>query len=216
MATAKQIAKMDYRAISQMSTEDLYKAARVLQKAANQNIDRLERAKRPVYSPALENLKESRGKDYKFSLRGKSPNVPNARNALMKEFFAAYNFLNSKTGTVMGARRYKKEVEQRIGFGRKLTDEEMKVFWKLYDKTSELGNLLAYGSDRAQQIVDEFTKGLYDDQQDTEEGENGEGRFKFSLLDLYSDDKDILKSNIERAALELNGQLLRDPSLFKK
>ena len=200
MPTAKQIIKMDYKSISQMTTEELYKAARVLQKAANQNIDRLERAKRPVYSPALENLKESRGQDYKFSLRGKSPNVPNARNALMKEFYAAYNFLNSKTGTVMGARRYKKEVEKRIGFGRKLSDAEMKVFWKLYDKASELGNILAYGSDRAQQIVNEYTRG------------NG----GVSLSELYSSDPGELNSNVERAALELNGQILRDPSYFKK
>ena len=124
--TSKELLNTDFKEINKLGTKELRKAVRVLADTANKRIRRLdERGLRP---PAVE--KVFRSGRTGFSTAGKN------RNALLKEFLDASNFLNAKTSTIKGAERQKARMGKSVGGD--LTDEQANKLWKAVGRMQEL------------------------------------------------------------------------------
>lgn len=131
-------------ALMAMSRRDLAKNVSILASAANKRLKRLDIS--GVYSPASEYVRTHGGN---FSVAGKN------QNQLLIEFFRVQQFLESKTSSVSGAKRWQKKVQKEVskaikartqlaGAGGKAIEkavndifndpEKRKVFWDLYSR----------------------------------------------------------------------------------
>lgn len=134
--------------LMQMSRKDLAKNISILSSAANKRLKRLEAS--GTYSPSAEWVYRHGGK---FSVAGKT------KNQLLIEFFRVQEFLESKTSTVRGAKKWKRSVKNAVieavqkryadttPQGRKaiksavekiFTDKEWETrFWDVYSRLTE-------------------------------------------------------------------------------
>lgn len=127
-----------------MSRKDLAKNISILASAANKRLKRLELS--GEFSPAAEWVRTHGGK---FSVAGKN------KNQLLIEFFRVQQYMDSKTSTVSGAKKWRRNVEKEVsksikarlkadGQGGKNIDKAIKeifsdpekrsVFWDLYSR----------------------------------------------------------------------------------
>lgn len=87
-----------------MSRKDLAKNVSILASAANKRIKRMKQS--GEYSPAVDWVKTHGGN---FSVAGKD------KNQLLVEFFRVQQFLESKTSTVRGAKKWQRSVKKEVG-----------------------------------------------------------------------------------------------------
>lgn len=148
------IMEMSWDEINQLSAKDLKSVTSRLVSASNKRIKRLASAKTGKSSFAYQTVEE-RGR--KFSVRGKDT------NALRQEFKLSKNFLNMKTSTVKGWKKYRANVEERTGYatsGESLewSDRTWSKYWKVYRRFEEThgGTFKKGDSDRIQQMLTEI------------------------------------------------------------
>lgn len=118
--------------IMTMSRRDLAKTVSKLASAGNKRLVRLQ--KQNITTPASEYIMKHGGK---FSVAGK--NVAELR----EEFQRAKGFLESKTATVRGYKKWSSEMSKTLfkntGINYDdLTEDEKRIFWKTYSKLEEL------------------------------------------------------------------------------
>ena len=148
------IMDMSWDEINQLSAKDLKSVTSRLVSASNKRIKRLASTKTGKSSFAYQTVEE-RGR--KFSVRGKDT------NALRQEFKLSKNFLNMKTSTVKGWKKYRANVEERTGYatgGESLewSDRTWSKYWKVYRRFEEThgGTFKKGDSDRIQQMLTEI------------------------------------------------------------
>ncbi len=148
------IMEMSWDEINQLSAKDLKSVTSRLVSASNKRIKRLASTKTGKSSFAYQTVEE-RGR--KFSVRGKDT------NALRQEFKLSKNFLNMKTSTVKGWKKYRTNVEERTGYatsGESLewSDRTWSKYWKVYRRFEEThgGTFKKGDSDRIQQMLTEI------------------------------------------------------------
>ena len=146
--------EMSWDEINQLSAKDLKSVKSRLVSASNKRIKRLASTKTGKSSFAYQTVEE-RGR--KFSVRGKDT------NALRQEFKLSKNFLNMKTSTVKGWKKYRANVEERTGYatsGESLewSDRTWSKYWKVYRRFEEThgGTFKKGDSDRIQQMLTEI------------------------------------------------------------
>lgn len=118
--------------IMSMSRRDLAKTVSKLASAGNKRLVRLQ--KQNITTPASEYILNHGGK---FSVAGK--NVAELR----EEFQRVKGFLESKTATVRGYKKWSSEMSKTLfkntGINYdELTEDEKRIFWKAYSKLEEL------------------------------------------------------------------------------
>ena len=122
---------------------------------ANKRIKRLEQ--QGIFSPALHaiNNKEVNGHKGKFLARNLS------LSELRSELKRCVNFLNMETSSLTGAKRYEKDLQDRLFGGKVLTQAQHKAIFEVYrgiERLSPVG-VKAYGSDRLiQYLANEVTQ----------------------------------------------------------
>ncbi len=149
-----QILNMGWDEIERLSEKELKAVTSRLTSASNKRINRLSKTTRGTSSFAYQTVEE-RGR--KFSVRGKN------RNQLLTEFRLSRNFLNMKTSTVKGWKKYMKNVEERThgatsGESVTWSDATWRKYWKVYRRFEENhgGTFKKGDSDRIQQMLREI------------------------------------------------------------
>jgi hypothetical protein len=132
-----------------LNRKDLARATRQLADVANKRYDRIRKSSIHE-SPATMGLEQNGGRF--GSLKGKTI------NELRHEFARAQKFLNSKTSTIKGYQKVRKQTIARIGSQTKdWTEEDWKKYWDAYNliNNSEGGNYAQYllGSDQLQEML---------------------------------------------------------------
>ena len=148
------ILNMDWEQLNSLSESEMKQITSRLVSASNKRIRRLEQTTMGTSSFAYQKV-ESRGK--KFSVRGKN------LNQVKQEFKLAKQFLQYKTSTVSGWKKYRSKMEQRVsgetyGESQQWKDATWKKFWKVYRRFEETngGTFKKGDSDRIQQILHEI------------------------------------------------------------
>lgn len=152
--TIQDIMNLSWEQINTMGDVELKQITSRLVSASNKRIRRLEKTTRGKSSFAYQTV-EDRGR--MFSVRGKTT------NQVRQEFKLAKNFLNMKTSTVSGWKKYRKQTEDRMvgatgGESLKWKDATWKKFWKVYRRFEEVhgGTYKKGDSDRIQQMLTEI------------------------------------------------------------
>lgn len=120
--------------------------------AANKRLKRLQGLE--TLSPALSSVMESGGK---FSIKGKT------RNEVLKEASRAIAFINMRTSTVSGAKKFEKGFAAKLSNKSKdITNDQRKILFDSFRKLQQISpvGLNIYGSDRlirmlADEVVDD-------------------------------------------------------------
>lgn len=135
-----------------MSRKDLIAQMQPTIDAANKRLKRLQGME--TLSPALNSVMQSGGK---FSIKGKT------RNEILKESSRALSFINMKTSTVSGAKRFEKNFAAKLSNKSKnITNDQRKTLFDSFRKLQQISpvGLNIYGSERlvrmlADEVVDE-------------------------------------------------------------
>lgn len=135
-----------------MKRDELARAMQPTIDAANKRLKRLQGMK--TLSPALNAVMESGGN---FSLRGKN------RNEVLKEASRAISFINMKTSTVSGAKRFEANFARKLSNkSQNISNDQRKVLFDAFRKLQQMSpvGLNVYGSDKlirmlADEVVDE-------------------------------------------------------------
>lgn len=142
---------MDWDQIEKLSTKELKQVTSRLVSASNKRIRALEKTKLGKSSFAYQSV-EKRGR--KFSVRGK--NV----NQTRQEFRLTSSFLQMKTSTVTGWKKYRKSVEERTagatgGESLNWSEKTWSKYWQVYRRFEENhgGTFKKGDSDRIQQML---------------------------------------------------------------
>lgn len=148
------ILNMDWEQLNSLSESEMKQITSRLVSASNKRIRRLEQTTMGTSSFAYQKV-ESRGK--KFSVRGKN------LNQVKQEFKLAKQFLQYKTSTVSGWKKYRSKMEKRVsgetyGESQQWKDATWKKFWKVYRRFEETngGTFKKGDSDRIQQMLHEI------------------------------------------------------------
>lgn len=148
------ILNMDWEQLNSLSESEMKQITSRLVSASNKRIRRLEQTTMGTSSFAYQKV-ESRGK--KFSVRGKN------LNQVKQEFKLAKQFLQYKTSTVGGWKKYRSKMEKRVsgetfGESQQWKDATWKKFWKVYRRFEETngGTFKKGDSDRIQQMLHEI------------------------------------------------------------
>lgn len=148
------ILNMDWEQLNSLSESEMKQITSRLVSASNKRIGRLEKTTFGTSSFAYQTI-ESRGK--KFSVRGKN------LNQVKQEFKLAKQFLQYKTSTVSGWKKYRTKMEQRVsgetyGESQQWSISTWKKFWKVYRRFEEVngGTFKKGDSDRIQQMLHEI------------------------------------------------------------
>ena len=144
------ILNMDVTKLVKMDRRELAKNVSILASAANKRLRRIEKAGE-TDAFAYAKIMEKHGD---FSVKGKN------LNELRKEFVQVKGFLQNKTSTVGGWRRFLKEAKKRIdpsgqwqGFENK---ESRTSYWRAYNRAIERHPSLRNDSLRVQKIIREI------------------------------------------------------------
>lgn len=164
--TVKNLLSISSSDFSKLSQKDLKKAVSVLASAGNKRLRRLEKS--GVTSSAYRHITHSGGD---FSIKGKN------LNQLRSEFIRAKNFLQSKGGSVTGARKIQRETISSLEkVGVTLTEKQYNDFWEAYEKIKELSpevanrrfkygvlqNIADYMNDTDNMDVDDIVSTIYE------------------------------------------------------
>lgn len=133
--TVDEILAMDVANIMKLDLKELKQITQTLGSAANK---RYKRAKSTgTNSPAFRAFEQGGGR---VTTKGKNINEVRA------ELFRAKRLFESKTGSIKGAEKYKKEIEATLGVS--LTKKQEKRMWRVYDRIKELHPEMLYRNGR--------------------------------------------------------------------
>ena len=135
--------------VMSMPDKTLRKAYRTLADAGNKRLKRLEEKGMSDTSPAYRGLVSYTGQDQP---RFRS-SLSDTRNTLLSNFIHARNFLNNKTSTTTGTRKFLKDVNDRLPGYSDMTEEERKNLWAVYDRIKDTGRINGIGSQVIQQAI---------------------------------------------------------------
>lgn len=156
--TIKEILSKSFTDIEKTSLKDLRKMTKILDDAAQKRVKRLYKAKFiPAQIPALNAVAKSMGVDLEagkipeFKLPQKSAKI----NEVRKAFNRVRNFLNYKTSTVKGAKKFREKTYKLAGSDISGQVDLENEFWDGYNRFVELYGVetirRVYGSD---QVID--------------------------------------------------------------
>lgn len=145
---------LDVSQVSKLDKNTLKAATAQLGAVANKRAERLRKHEIGA-SSALVQYDRSGGK-----VLVKNKNL----NQLRREFTRTQKFLNAKTSTITGAKKVRRDMEQRLGITN-WSSENWNKYWKAYNTILENEDtqiaLYKFGSDRLQQLLrDEFISGI--------------------------------------------------------
>ena len=145
MATINDLINISVEELNSMSKRDLSRVVSRLSSTANKRLQRFD--DKGNITPATISAEKSGGR---FKAKGKTI------NQLRSEFIRVRNFLNLKTSTVRGYKKFKEDffdrVEAKSGIRLRMTDDKLSRFWRIYDKTANLSPFFK-GSDQRQKMV---------------------------------------------------------------
>lgn len=173
--TTKQILNKTQREVASMTEKELRQAVSTLRSTARKRYERIIEAE--VYSPAIKSLWRGVKGDNVL------PTVSGMDIVTLRNEFKRYKaFLEKKTSTVTGSRKYMKSTKETAKeiTGIDLDDESAIDFWNLYDEAKEtgVGGVLNYKD------VMEVTADIYD----SNSGESSEElleKIKTRLEEIY-------------------------------
>lgn len=143
--TTQDIINMSPKQLRELPLATLKKYASQVGSTVNKRVDRLDK-KSIIYTPAKSNLDKSGGK---ISIAGKN------KNQILGEIWRSREFLNSKTSTLSGAKKFVEYASEKVGG--KLTEENAQKFWETYRKIEEMYSKEIikhhYGSDELQSYL---------------------------------------------------------------
>ena len=122
--TAGQIANITMEDFNRLSAKEAANALKKIRKSVWQRVSRL--SKSDVYSPAVESL----GK-------GLKPQKGLNRNETLAELKKGIKFLQSKTGTVSGARNVQNKIRSDLGLDKNASNAEVKDVYAAFHKLQE-------------------------------------------------------------------------------
>lgn len=135
----KEIAKT----MTELTREEARKFLKEEIRKANRRISNITR--KGLYSPAIEGLKHYGGNGIftvsnngKISLHSKGKGISDIFNSIS----IIENFLSYETATVLGAQRYKKDVENRLGL-KNVSSKTLGVIWRLINRAREVNPVIA-------------------------------------------------------------------------
>ena len=131
------------KSLTELTLQELRKTITTLGSTANKRINRI--LDSGVYSPAVKALQEKQNKDrpHFSSMEGIDyGNGARAINQLRGRLAQIKKFLDSDTSTVTGARRYKKDVENRLGL-EKASDKALSIVWSVISRVKETNPIIA-------------------------------------------------------------------------
>ena len=148
--------------LMEMVLDELWPFAQRVFKAANARIRRIEKANL-TFTPALDAINNSGGK---FSLA--RPWGDNALNNVRMNVFRARDFMNAKTSTLRGARKFDAEMKMKIAGDKaaEISRSKASKIWELYRKAEEanFASIEMYGSDNVVGYIYKSMAEMTDDQ----------------------------------------------------
>lgn len=122
--TAGQIAEMSMEEFNSLTAKEARDALKKVRKSVNQRLDRLSKHD-DVFSPAAKKLGRLK------------PQTGMNRNQTLSELKRGINFLNSKTGTISGARTVQNRIKNDLGLSGDVSNEEIKDIYKSFHEIQE-------------------------------------------------------------------------------
>lgn len=150
----EELANLDIADFSLMNRRELSKVVSRLSSAANKRLKRMEQ--REIESPAYKSAQKSGGR---FGAKGKT------LNQLRAEYMRVSGFLKSKTSTISGYSKVKKEFYERVNvkLGEELTEDELSKFWQFYNEIEpKLAGFNLGSNDRQKFVYNVFQEGKED------------------------------------------------------
>lgn len=148
------IMDLSWERLNNLTLDEMRQLTGRLVSASNKRIRRLSKTTRGTSAFAYQYIEE-RGR--MFSTRGKDI------NQLRTEFKSAKQFLNMKTSTVKGWKKYRTEMEKRTGYATynessEWSESTWKKYWKVYRRFNEIhgGTFRKGDSDRIQTMLTEI------------------------------------------------------------
>lgn len=140
----EELSNLSLGEFSSLTRKELAKVVSRLSSTANKRIKRLE--KNDINSPAYRSVESSGGR---FSTRGKS------LNELRSEYMRVTGFLKSKTSTVKGYKKVRKDLLQRLGASEEdFTSDIEDKMWSVYNEMGGLSAFIQGSGDRQKFIYD--------------------------------------------------------------
>lgn len=130
--TTQELLNLSGVEISKLKKPELRKIVQILASASNKRLKRLHQ--KGISTPASRYV----DKNGKFSTKGK--NI----NQLRAEYIRAKNFLQSKTSTITGYKRFKKEVQKNLTEkGINISSDNLEQMFKIYEKLKDINPSVA-------------------------------------------------------------------------
>lgn len=138
------IINLDVEELLKMNKDDLTSAIKSAHKIAAGRITRMEKSGNK--SVPIKNLKEHGN----FEYEGMNT------NQLRGELTRAKNFLNTKTSTITGLKKVKRDLFKCVGG--ELTQSQEDILWETYNKMVETNKALLYGKNSASDQLQKFLR----------------------------------------------------------
>ena len=130
--TTSELLKLSSVEISKLKKPQLRKIVQTLANTANKRLKRLQQKR--ISTPASRYANKSG----KFSTKGK--NI----NQLRAEYIRAKNFLQSKTSTIRGYKRFKKDVQKNLAEkGINISSDNLETIFNIYEKMKDINPSVA-------------------------------------------------------------------------
>ena len=130
--TTSELLKLSSVEISKLKKPQLRKIVQTLANTANKRLKRLQQKR--ISTPASRYANKSG----KFSTKGK--NI----NQLRAEYIRAKNFLQSKTSTIRGYKRFKKDVQKNLAEkGINISSDNLEPIFNIYEKMKDINPSVA-------------------------------------------------------------------------
>lgn len=130
--TTSELLKLSSVEISKLKKPQLRKIVQTLASTANKRLKRLQQKR--ISTPASLYANKSG----KFSTKGK--NI----NQLRAEYIRAKNFLQSKTSTIIGYKRFKKDVQKNLAEkGINISSDNLETIFNIYEKMKDINPSVA-------------------------------------------------------------------------
>lgn len=142
------------KSLTELEIEEARKAVRRYGDIANKRIRAIQGAN--LYSPALRALQDKQNTDTPHFSTVKDIDYddgPKAINQLRHRLSEIQAFLDSDTSTITGARRYRRDVENRLGL-ENVSDRVLSTIWAVIARVKEVNPIIANYTELGQYIFE--------------------------------------------------------------
>lgn len=125
---------MDINDFQKLNRDELARVVTRLASAANKRLRGLQKDK--IESPAQKYAEKSGGK-FSSMIATKSGRRKRTINELRSEFSRVVGFLKAKTSSRLGFKKVQREMIERLGMPKDVTEDEKKAFWRVWNNLPE-------------------------------------------------------------------------------